>query len=61
MKTLSLIEMENVKGGSCGSSIASLALTYGGAFLIAGPVGAGLFLAAFAFASYNAVSACRGY
>lgn len=33
--------MENIKGGSCATSIASLALTYGGAFLIGGPVGIG--------------------
>ena len=57
MKTLNLNEMESIHAGSCGSSIASLSLAYAGAFLITGPIGAGLFVVA--FASYNAVSACR--
>ena len=59
MKTLDLQQMESIDGGSCGTSIASLSLSYAGAFLITGPLGAGLFVVAFAFASYNAVSACR--
>ena len=59
MKKLDLHEMETIDAGSCGSSIASLGLSYASAFLITGPIGAGLFVAAFAFASYNAVSACR--
>ena len=50
MKTLELNQMENLQGGrmsSCAEDAVGLALTFAGAFLVTGPIGAGIFAAAF--------------
>ena len=49
MKKLELNQMENLQGGDydCAADAVGLALTFAGAFLVTGPIGAGLFAAAF--------------
>lgn len=59
MKSLSLNEMENIEGGAssssggissdCAKDIVGLGLTFAGAFLVTGPIGAGLFAASFIY------------
>ncbi len=59
MKSLDLNQMETFEGGSCGSSALGLAITFGGAFLVATPIGAAVFAAAFIIGSYNLSQACQ--
>ena len=51
--------MENLQGGSCGWAAAGLALTFAGAFLVTGPIGAGLFAAKFIHGSVSLANECR--
>jgi len=62
MKTLNLQEMENVQGGlsECGIQALKLGATFLGAFLVTGPIGAGLFAARFVWGSVKLAQACGG-
>ena len=59
MKKLELNQMENVEAGSCFTSSVGLALTFAGAFLVTGPVGAGLFAASFIWGSIDLADSCK--
>ena len=63
MKTLSLIEMEDVQGGlnACQKSALRLAGYFAGAFFIGGPLAAGIFAARFIYGSIRVAQNCRGY
>ncbi len=58
MRTLNLEQMEKIQAEGCGSSALGLAITFGGAFLVATPIGAVVFAAAFIVGSYNLSQAC---
>ncbi|WP_350284256.1 hypothetical protein [uncultured Croceitalea sp.] len=58
MKTLELHQMENIEAGSCGWAAFSLGVTFAGAFLVTGPVGAALFASAFIRGSISVALAC---
>ena len=49
MKNLELNQMENFSGGltACTEDLIGLGLTFAGAFLVTGPIGAGIFAASF--------------
>ena len=59
MKKLNLEKMENIEGGSCASSALGLGLSVAGAFLVAGPVGAGLWAVSHLVAVYNLTESCK--
>jgi hypothetical protein len=58
MKTLDLEQMEKIEGGSCGWAAFGLGLTVLGAFLVTGPIGAGLFAAKFIHGSIGFAQSC---
>jgi hypothetical protein len=60
MKTLNLQEMEMIEGGisDCGVQALKLGATFLGAFLVTGPVGAGVFAARFIWGSVKLAEAC---
>jgi len=60
MKTLELNQMENVNGGDlgCTMSAISLAATFAGAFLVTGPIGAGIFAVGFISGSIGLGASC---
>ncbi|MCY4779871.1 hypothetical protein ORI89_09425 [Sphingobacterium sp. UT-1RO-CII-1] len=63
MKTLELNQMEKLQGGKvfsdCADSAISLGLTLAGAFLVTGPIGAGLFAASFIWGSVDLAGSCK--
>lgn len=59
MKNLNFEQMETIEAGSCGWALFSLGVTFAGAFLVTGPIGAGLFASAFIRGSISAGLACR--
>ncbi|TDO96139.1 hypothetical protein [Flavobacterium sp. 245] len=50
--------MENFSEDGCGWSAVGLGLTFAGAFLVAGPIGAGLFAASFIHGSIALAQDC---
>ena len=62
MKTLELNQMEVIEGGDldlgCAMSAISLAATFAGAFLVTGPVGAGIFAVGFISGSIGLRASC---
>lgn len=58
MRELDLTEIEQIEGGSCLWSSVSLAATFAGAFLVAGPIGAGIFAAGFISGSISLAYSC---
>ena len=60
MKNLELNQMETIEGGelSCAMSAISLAATFAGAFLVTGPVGAGIFAVGFISGSIGLGASC---
>ncbi|MFB9077575.1 hypothetical protein ACFFLS_01290 [Flavobacterium procerum] len=60
MKKLELNQMENLTGESCLWSAVGLGLTFAGAFLVTGPIGAGLFAASFIHGSIGLAQDCSG-
>ncbi|MCK5440849.1 MAG: hypothetical protein KAJ23_03050 [Maribacter sp.] len=62
MKTLEFNQMENYTGGDvfgeCADSAIALGLTFAGAFLTTGPIGAGIFAAAFIWGSIDLADSC---
>lgn len=61
MKTLDFNQMENIRAGdavSCGWAAVGLGLTFLGAFLVTGPIGAGLFAAKFIHGSIGLAQSC---
>lgn len=60
MRILDLNQMEKIGGGSCGWAAFSLAVTFAGAFLVTGPIGAALFASAFIRGSISLGLACGG-
>lgn len=59
MKKLELNQMENLEGGGCAWSAIGLGLTFAGAFLVTGPIGAGLFAATFIHNSIDVANSCK--
>ena len=58
MKKLELNQMENLYAGGCAWSAIGLGLTFAGAFLVTGPIGAGLFAASFIHGSISVAMDC---
>ncbi|WP_139959414.1 hypothetical protein [Flavicella sediminum] len=60
MRKLEMSEMEVIEGGGCGWTAFGLGLTLAGAFLVTGPIGAGLFAAKFVHGSISLANECGG-
>ena len=60
MRKLNFDQMENLSGDGCGWSAVGLGLTFAGAFLVTGPIGAGLFAASFIHGSIALAQDCAG-
>ncbi len=60
MNTLELNQMELIEGGdmACAMSAISLAATFAGAFLVTGPIGAGIFAVGFISGSIGLGASC---
>lgn len=59
MKKLELNQMAQIQGEGCAWSAIGLGLTFAGAFLVTGPIGAGLFAATFIHNSIDVANSCR--
>jgi len=60
MKKLELNQMENLEAGGCAWTAVGLGLTFAGAFLVTGPIGAGIFAASFIHGSISFAQDCGG-
>ncbi|QOG03549.1 hypothetical protein [Flavobacterium sp. MDT1-60] len=58
MKKLELNQMADLQASGCGWSAIGLGLTFAGAFLVTGPIGAGLFAASFIHGSIALAQDC---
>lgn len=58
MRKLDLNQMENLSGDGCGWAAVGLGIAFAGAFLVTGPIGAGVFAASFIHGSISVAQDC---